>query len=383
MDGSMRAARLHEPGKPLRVDAVDIPQLRPRDVLVEIQAAGIIPNMNAIFSGRLWNQLPSLPACVGLDAAGVVAEIGGEVTDVTVGERVYVNPWLACGTCAYCRASEPMLCSAAAFQGYFGFSPQSVRQLMEYPFGGFCQYISAAPQRLVRLPRSVTFEQAARFGYLGTSFAALRLARVGGGSSLAINGITGTLGVGATLLALAMGATRIVGFGRNREVLAELKALAPDRIEVLVLGDAPIAEWVREHTDGLGADVLIDCSGRSAAAANTAQALAALKRGAIAVNIGALTEPLAIEPMRFMTARLQLRGSNWFTTGEAQLMAEMAGAGVLDLSKLRTHAYPLAEVNEALAEVARRPGGFVNIVVNPIANSFAREPFAWILGESS
>src|SRR5262249_55073504 len=121
-----------------------------------------------------------------------------------------------------------------------------------------------------------------------------------------------------------IGAARILGLGRNRDVLAQLKALAPDRIEVLALGDAPIADWMRQHSDQLGVDVLIDCSARSAAAANTAEALAALKRGAIAVNIGALTEPLAIQPMRFMAARLQFCGSNWFTTGEGQSMAEMA-----------------------------------------------------------
>jgi alcohol dehydrogenase len=365
MAASMRAARLHEPGQPLRIDTVDIPEPRPRDVLVEVKSCGVIPNMNAIFSGKLWNQLPPLPASVGLDAAGVIAKVGSEVTDVAVGDRVYVNPWLTCGTCAYCRAGEPMLCSAAAFQGYFGFFPHSIRQLADYPFGGFSEYITASPQRLVLLPPQVTFEQAARFGYLGTSFAALRCAQVGGGSSVAINGVTGTLGVGAALLALGMGATRILGLGRNREVLAQVKALAPGRIEVLALGDAPIADWVRQHTDGLGVDVLIDCSGRAAAAANTTDALAALKRGAIAVNIGALTEPLAIQPIRFMTTRLQFRGSNWFTTGEGQRMAEMARVGVLDLGKLTTRAYPLAQVNDALAEVQRRPGGFVNIVVNP------------------
>jgi alcohol dehydrogenase len=215
------------------------------------------------------------------------------------------------------------------------------------------------------LPPRVTFDQAARFGYLGTSYAALRLGQVRGGSWVAINGITGTLGVGATLLALAMGATRILGLGRNRDVLAQLKALAPDRIEVLALGDAPIAAWMQRHTEELGVDVLIDCSARSAAAANTAEALAGLKRGAIAVNIGALTEPLAIQPIRFMTARLQFRGSNWFTTGEGQSMAEMAQVGMLDLTKLATRAYPLAKINEALAEVQTRPGGFVNIVVHP------------------
>ena len=83
------------------------------------------------------------------------------------------------------------------------------------------------------------------------------------------------------------------------------------------------------------------------------------------VNIGALSEPLAIQPMRFMTARIGLRGSNWFTTGEGQLMAEMAGSGVLDLSQLEPRAFPLDGVNDALEAIKARPGGFVNIVVNP------------------
>src|SRR5262249_57058990 len=114
--------------------------------------------------------------------------------------------------------------------------------------------------------------------------------------------------------------------------------------------------------DQLGVDVLIDCSARSAAAANTAEALAALKRGAIAVNIGALTEPLAIQPIRFMTARLQFCGSNWFTTGEGPSMAEMAKLGMLDLTKLVTHAYPLSKVHYPLAAVQTRPGAFVSTV---------------------
>jgi alcohol dehydrogenase len=148
-------------------------------------------------------------------------------------------------------------------------------------------------------------------------------------------------------------------------VLAKVKGLAPNRIAVLALGDEPLGDWIRRHTDGLGADVLIDCSGRAAAASPTAEALGALKRGGTAVNIGALTEPLAIEPIRFMTTRLQFRGSNWFTTGEGQRMAEMAGMGVVDLNRFETRAFPLERVNDALAEVAKRPGGFVNIVVHP------------------
>jgi len=162
-----------------------------------------------------------------------------------------------------------------------------------------------------------------------------------------------------------MGATRIIGFRRNRTVLAKLKSTAPNRIKTMAVGDTAIADWMRQHTDNLGADVLIDCSARGAPASTTAQALNGLKRGGMVVNIGALTEPLQIEPMRFMTSRLHFRGSNWFTTGEGQLMAHMASVGVLDLSHLTTQAYPLGRLNEALEAIKERPGGFTNIVVNP------------------
>jgi D-arabinose 1-dehydrogenase-like Zn-dependent alcohol dehydrogenase len=365
MVAKMRVARLHQAGQPLRIDEVDRPQPGPGDVLIEVKSCGVIPNMNAIFSGALWNHLPPFPASVGLDAAGVVAEIGTEVTGINVGDRVYVNPWLSCGSCSYCRSGEPMLCSSAAFQGYFGFFKHSLRLLAAYPYGGFSQFLTASAGRLVLLPPEVNFDHAARFGYIGTSFSALRAGNVGAGSWVAINGITGTLGVAATLLALGMGATRILGFGRNREVLKQLKAIAPQRVHTVALGDAPIVDWLRERTDGLGVDVLIDCSARAATASTTAEALNALKRGGSVINIGALTEPLPLEPIRFMTGRLHFQGSNWFTTGEGQLMAEMVRAGVLDLSSIKTKAFPLDEVNQALDAVKQRPGGFTNIVVNP------------------
>jgi D-arabinose 1-dehydrogenase-like Zn-dependent alcohol dehydrogenase len=364
MAARMRAARLHEPGKPLRIDEVERPQPRAGDVLIEVKSCGVIPNMNAIFSGTLWNHLPPLPASVGLDAAGVVVEVGNDVTGVRVGDRAYVNPWLSCGSCAYCRSGEPMLCSSAAFQGYFGFFKHSLRVLEAYPYGGFSEYMTASASRLVLLPPEVDFNHAARFGYIGTSFAALRAGRVGAGTWVAINGITGTLGVAATLLALGMGATRILGFGRNRELLKQLKMLAPNRIDTLALGEASIADWLRERTEGLGVDVLIDCSARAASATTTLEALNGLKRGGRAVNIGALTEPLAIQPIQYMTSRLHFQGSNWFTTGEGQLMADMVRAGVLDLSSIKSQAFPLDQVNQALDAIKQRPGGFTNIVVN-------------------
>ncbi len=366
MAETMRAARLYEPGKPLRIDRIERPVPRAGDVLVAVKACGIIPNMNHIISGALWHHLPTPPAVIGLDAAGVVVEAPAGRSDVTVGDAVYVNPFLWCGECAYCRGGEPLLCADAALRGYFGFTDKGKKLLDDYPYGGLAEYITAAPEHVVKLPPSVSFEEGARWGYLGTSFAALRSGGAGAGSWIAINGVTGTLGVGAVMLALAMGVTRILGWGRNRAVLKRLQELAPRRVQTVALGDAPLAPWVRERTEGVGVDLLIDCTGRGGPAAPVAEAQGAVKRGGTTVNIGALAEPLALNPTQFMTSRMGYRGSNWFSNREAALMAELVETGVLSLDPWVPRVYPLEHVNEALADIrTERPGGFINFVVAP------------------
>jgi alcohol dehydrogenase len=361
----MRAARLHTFGEALRVDSVPVPQVRRHDVIVKVRACGVIPNMNRIFSGISHHDMPPLPASVGLDAAGEITEVGDDVFDFKVGDRVYINPLLTCGSCHYCSSGRPTICAFGAFRGYFAFSPQAVRMLTDYPHGGFAEYTRAPARDLVRLPDEITFEQAARFGYLGTAYAALQRGEVKPGSWLVINGITGTLGVGATHWALAMGATRILGLGRNREVMKQLEALAPRRVHTLALGDQPIGEWIREHTDGVGADVLLDCTGRGSAMSTTVDAIEALKEGGITVNVSALLDPLPIKPAKFMDTQLQYRGSNWFSVAQGHEMAELVRAGVVDLSTIKPQIYPLSQVNDALEAVKSRPGGFTNIVVAP------------------
>ena len=64
MKDTMRAARLHQPGKPMQIDTVAVPKIRPHEVLVRVEAAGVISNMNAVFSGQYWYHLPPLPAIV-------------------------------------------------------------------------------------------------------------------------------------------------------------------------------------------------------------------------------------------------------------------------------------------------------------------------------
>ena len=366
---TMLAARMHEIGGPLLLEQIPIPEPRPTDVLVSVKACGVVPNLkNVLTKGPEWFPylpLPKLPAIFGLDVAGVVAQIGSQVHSIREGDRVYVNPARGCGSCRACRSGEIVNCRGFTFQGYFGRGPLSQAVFDSYPYGGMSEYITAPQSALVKLPLNVSFEQAARFGYLGTAYAAIRKAGAGPGRSLLINGIGGALGLCVALVGLATGVTTILGTGRNQLLLDRVKALAPSRIEVLAVGKRPVHEWATDFTGEDGVDAVIDTLPPGAPSSAMQDALNCLRRGGRGVNIGGVGEPLPLNVHRMMGMNIQLIGSCWFTTGEGQELAEMARAGTLDLSVLEHRRILLQDVNEGLSTLQDASRGFNNFVVIP------------------
>src|SRR5262245_1115977 len=376
---TMIAARVHQYGAPMQLDHIEIPEPRPTDVLVEVKACGIVPNLQLVITNFFATKSPEprptlpLPAIFGLDPAGVIAKTGAQARGVKAGDRVYVNPVRGCGTCRMCRAGQILDCPKFTLQGYFG---RSLEIMQDYPYGGLCQFITAPASALVRLPDNLSFNAAVRFGYLGTAYSALKTLGVGPGVSVLINGISGMLGLCGALTALAMGATTILGTGRNRVLLDRVKAIAPERIDVFSTADAgaapstagaadPLLDWARNATNGEGLDTVLDCLPPAAPGDAMMRALRTLRRGGHAGNVGAVMDQLALNAFWLMTNRIGLTGSVWFTTQEGEEMAAMAKAGTLDLSVLDHQISPLSKVNEAIAGMHTRNGGFSNFVVDP------------------
>lgn len=366
---TMLAARLHEIGGPLLLEQIPIPEPRPTDVLVAVKACGVVPNLkNVLTKWPEWFPylpLPKLPAIFGLDPAGVVTRVGSQVHSIRAGERVYVNPARGCGSCRACRSGEIVNCRGFTFQGYFGRGPLSQAVFDAYPYGGMSEYITAPQSALVRLPDNVSFEQAARFGYLGTAYAAIRKAGAGPGRTMLVNGIGGALGLCAALVGLATGVTTILGTGRNQALLDRVKALAPARIEVFAVGKRPVHEWAMEVTGNEGVDAVIDTLPPGSLASAMLDALRALRRGGRGVDIGGVAETLPLSVHWMMGMNIQLIGSCWFSTGEGQEMAEMARVGTLNLSVLEHRRIPLKNVNEGLSSLQDANRGFNNFVVIP------------------
>lgn len=366
---TMRAARLHEIGGSFTVDTIDRPVPGPRDVIIKVEACNLVPNlMNVITSYPEWFPflpLPTLPAVFGLDAAGTVVETGAQVRNVQPGDRVYLTPGRDTGDSHASRRGERINDPSYTFQGYFGFGPGSQQVFDDYPEGGLCEYQRAPADGLVVLPDEVSFDEACRFGYLGTSYAALRKANAGCATTVLVNGGTGTLGLGAVLNALAMGAPKVLVMARNRSLLERVRQIDPHRISTLAHGDEPMGDWVRSHTDGLGADVFVDAVGPGAPMELTLAGIHSLRRGGRMVDIGGMSEDLPLPMFQLMCFQISVLGSLWFTVADGQDMAAMAAAGTLDLSVFEHEHYGLDQVNEALASLEHRSGGFTNVVVHP------------------
>lgn len=369
MSRMMVAARLHELNKPMTLDTIPVPRPRLGEVLVRVKACGIVPNMgNVINNWPSWfphQPLPKFPAIFGLDPAGVVEELGAGVIGIEPGQRVYVSPLRSCGSCKPCVAGRRTQCKYFTLNGYFSTSRDGQKIFDVNPYAGFSEYMLAPAQSIVKIPASMSFEKAGRMGYLGTAYGALRNAQAGPGQVAFIDGITGTLGVASTILCLAMGVSRILGTGRNEDLLRRVKAIAPNRIEVMSLGSGSSGAWGMARTDDFGVDFVISALGARAPVETMIDSMVALKRGGKLIVIGGVADPLPVNMKWLMDEQIQIIGSNWFTTEQGQELADMVGGGVIDLSYLYDHVYPLSRVNEAISGLKERDGGFSNYVVCP------------------
>jgi D-arabinose 1-dehydrogenase-like Zn-dependent alcohol dehydrogenase len=101
----MRAMVFTGVGNPLELRELSIPHPGPKQVLIKVAACGICRTDLHIVDGEL--KLPKLPLVLGHQIAGTIIELGEEVSDFKVGDRIGV-PWLggSCGVCTYCRAGK-------------------------------------------------------------------------------------------------------------------------------------------------------------------------------------------------------------------------------------------------------------------------------------
>jgi 2-desacetyl-2-hydroxyethyl bacteriochlorophyllide A dehydrogenase len=315
------------------------PEAGPGQVLLRVRACGVCGTDRHICHG----EFPAVaPVVLGHEYAGEVVAVGSGVSDLAPGDRVAVDPNIACGRCRPCRRGKVHLCESLTALG------------VSYD-GGFAEYSLVPQGQLYRLPPTLGWDEAAMAEPVACCVHGIDLAGIQAGQTVLIIG-GGAIGQIHAQLAKLSGAGRVVlsdPIAVRRELALELGADA-------ALDPASQAvDGMRRCLDG-GADVVIEAVGSQATAE---QSIALVAAGGTVIWFG-VASPAArsvVSPYDFFRREVTLRGSfvNPFTHSRA--LAILA-SGRLQVGPLITRRVSL----EALpALLAGPPGTDIKVIVLP------------------
>lgn len=254
----MHAVVYHEHGGPevLRYEEVPEPTPGAGEALIAVRAVAVNPGPDTETRRRGFGMgSVEMPHIGGVDPAGVVAALGPGVDGFAVGDRVAVYPVIACGTCDFClRGDGENYCRRSRL---FGVQTQ----------GGRAEYACAPVSQLVRLPDSVSYDDAAALGvaYTTTWHGMVERAGTTAQDTVLVMGAGGGCGVAAVQIGKLLGARvlAVTGAPWKQDRVRELGA-----DEVFSYRDEDWPQRVKAATDGRGANVLFDNTGAATLAAS-------------------------------------------------------------------------------------------------------------------
>lgn len=324
----MKAAVLREFKQPLQWEEVETPAPGLNEVLVQIMACGIDGTDLKLLDG--FGYIPDLPFIIGHEPAGVVAEVGSQVTDFEAGDRVITHNFFTCGKCLLCRTHREQLC--VSMTGVLGARGKP---------GGYAEYLKMPARQLVSVPEHVAWPDAAVCCDAGiTSLHAVDRARVKLGETVVVIGIGG-VGSVVTQLAKAAGA-RVVTVNRSERREQWARKMGAD--EVLDSSKVDIPEAIRELTDGLGADCVIDVVGNEG---TMTYGVDSLRHGGRLVIVGYTPDLYPLSGKQFAQNELEIIGTRCGRIQDLINTVRLVAEG--KIKSIVTDLYPMEEANEALA----------------------------------
>ena len=358
----IRAAILHEQGKPLSIESADLGAPETGEVLVEVKASGVCHSDLHAINGD-WPM--RVPLCPGHEGAGIVRGVGPDVTRVREGDHVVLCWAPACGRCAPCKAGTPLYCDRLDKVTYrnrlpFGGTRLRLGGQEVAPFLGtacFATHTVVPESGVVAVPADVPFQALAAVGCAVVTGvgAVLNAAKVPAGATVAVIG-AGGIGLNVVQGAALSGAARIIAVDRQQSPLQVAESLGAT--DLVTAGEGTV-QAIKDRTDGRGADFVFDTVGSPA---TLADAVAAARKGGTIVMTGLArydTEA-AIKTFPFVMQEKRLVGSVYGSFDPLQDIDRVVGfyrAGRLRLDELATRAYPLEGINDALSALANGAGG--------------------------
>ena len=358
----IRAAVLEEFGSPLVVQEVELAEPRAGEVLVRLRACGVCHTDLYTASGA--DPSGYAPTVLGHEGAGVVEQVGPDVTSLAAGDHVVTLFSPQCRECVHCRSDRTNLCLAIREQQNKGYLPDGTTRLgrngdsIRHFMGTstFAEYTVMPEIALAKINPDAPLEHACLFACgLSTGLgAAMNTAKVEPGSTCVVFG-AGMVGLGAVAGCRLRGAERIVSVDLSPERL-EL-ARAHGATDTLVAGPDVVDEIVA-MTDGFGADYTFEATGNVTV---MRQAVEAARMGwglCTVAGVAGKGETLDIVPRFLITGRRVAGSSFGGVKGRDQVpeFVELALAGEIDVASFVSHRITLDDVNRGFELMEAQDG---------------------------
>jgi len=351
--GTMKALVLTKPGE-FEVSQVPVPVPGEGEVLCRIRAVAICGSDPEIIRGDLagiWP--PSYPFTPGHEWSGEVVEVGPNVVDFSVGDRVAGEAHKGCGICRNCMNGRYTLCEnygkPEIGHRHYGFlSP-----------GAYAQYNVYSQKSINKMPATMSFREGALVDTAGVTLHGMELTGITAGGTVVVIG-PGPIGLIAMMYAKALGAAKVIMVGRGAR-LAAAGRLGAD-VVIDFEKEEPV-EAVRKAAGPGGVDEAFECSG---AEGTFAQAVKMLRKGGKVALMGVPNDKVMEKlPYKYIVHNeIAIFGSR-ANPNVSWKIIQAISSGQLAVKDLITHVFPLDDFREALETFVGRKGGAIKVVIEP------------------
>jgi 2-desacetyl-2-hydroxyethyl bacteriochlorophyllide A dehydrogenase len=335
----MKAAVLRGP-RDIRTETVREPRVEPDGIVIKVKACGICGSDLHVYKAE-GNE----GTIFGHEFSGDVAEVGPNITNISVGERVTAVGFRPCGKCFWCQQNKPHRCSDMALLGYQ--MPGAMAEYVSVP-------IAMLGRSVFKLPEELTYEDGATVEPLSISLFSVRRGRPQENDTVAVLG-AGIIGLGAIQVLKSMGVSKILVSGRRSSRLKAAKQCGADRVVDAAMEDA--SEAFMEATSRMGPDLVVECAG-SPDTFN--QAVEMVRGGGKIMLVGVYEHPLTWDPMAVIKNNITLMGC---LGGNFPGVIELIQTGRVSTRPFVTHRFSLDRADEAFKAQVNDPDAIKVMIV--------------------
>ena len=340
----MRAVVKRKPEPGVEFTEVPKPKIASVEVLIEVKAAAICGSDLGIYDYTPAYSKMRLPVVMGHEFSGRIAEVGSQVKDYAVGDRVLAESVKACGVCVYCRSGHENLCDASTLFGI-------------HVDGGMAEYIAVPYRLLHRLPRELSFEEGALIEPLSNALHFVKdCTQIRLGDLAVVHGC-GPIGIfSAQLFRLAGAEVILTGVNVDTERFKIASGLGLQTVNV---EQEDLANLISQRTGGHGADIAFVATGAPPAVSQATQIVK--KRGQVTI-IGIFGRPVEVPMTQVVRREITLSGAYDAKPENFDQSIRLAKSGAVKVKELITHRLPLEKAGEAFEAAKSRVGCKVEFI---------------------